>query len=649
MSQPISNFPPIIETPTTNSVPPDNSSSSNDTNAANQSPKLLNKPKPTDPDIDRSAYIPENLSSTNNTFGTPNFLQENIEKEFENLSTSAVENKNQEINASQHDDTDKDAEYLLNKGVSYYDGDGDNKNLSKAFFYLSIAAAKGNAVTQYNLGVMYWHGNGVAKDLTKAVEWFLKAAIQGDVEAQFNLGVMYEYGEGVVQDTCKAAEWYMKAAIKEHVDAQYRIGSMFFLGKGVDKDFSQAAYWIEKAANQGHIAAQVNIGSLYNEGKGVTRDLSIGAHWYERAANQGHADAQFHLGLMYYKGVGQDQDLSKAIEWYKKAADQEHSDAQFNLGLAYYKGEGVNKSFDNAIHYFSMASNKNHILASFNLGAMYFTGDGPDKDLSKAAHWFQVAAEGGLKKAQLALAEIIILSKKDNRDLYKASYWLLRSGLTDDNKTIKISLVDFSDLIALIPSTLLENKEFEKVNSLEFLKIPADARGKMGPIFAELMQANPNLTSLKAPNYVIDEDEARLIKKSLDINTGFNEVDFNYTQLGMPKNSFEKVSNIFWNSLPKFLNFEKPIKDQLFDTTKLNKTIFELRQYLQIRREEIENHPLPFFDAIPWDVLMEIGNEIIIRSLKSGFSKEATLIALDEFLLSVHADGIRQIKTIANS
>ena len=171
----------------------------------------------------------------------------------------------------------------------------------------------------------------------------------------------------------------------------------------------------------------------------------------------------------------------------------------------------------------------------------------------------------------------------------------------------------------------------------------------MGPIFAELMQANPNLTSLKAPNYVIDEDEARLIKKSLDINTGVNEVDFNYTQLGMPKNSFEKVSNIFWNSLPKFLNFEKPIKDQLFDTTKLNKTIFELRQYLQIRREEIENHPLPFFDAIPWDVLMEIGNEIIIRSLKSGFSKEATLIALDEFLLSVHADGIRQIKTITNS
>jgi hypothetical protein len=46
---------------------------------------------------------------------------------------------------------------------------------------------------------------------------------------------------------------------------------------------------------------------------------------------------------------------------------------------------------------------------------------------------------------------------------------------------------------------------------------------------------------------------------------------------------------------------------------------------------------------------MELGNEIIIRSLKSGFSKEATLIAPDEFLLFVHAVGIRQIKTITDS
>ena len=91
----------------------------------------MNKPKSTDPDIDRSAYIPENLSSTNNTFGTPNFLLENIEKVFENLSISAGVNKNQEINASQHDDTatplDKGFKKIQMKLLS-----GMTKRLNKA-------------------------------------------------------------------------------------------------------------------------------------------------------------------------------------------------------------------------------------------------------------------------------------------------------------------------------------------------------------------------------------------------------------------------------------------------------------------------------------------------------------------------------------
>ena len=687
MSRPISKHSPIIETPDQKTVPSDSSTSSKDTQPKSQAPQLLNKRKTTDPDTDRSSYTAENSSSTISSVDTPNEQQEEMERRFKDLSISNGQKKAPEINASQHDDIAKDPEYLFNVGLSYYEGeeDGDNQNSTKAFFYLSMAAAQGHANAQYNLGVMYWHGNGIAKDLTKAAEWMLKAAAQGKMDAQFNLGVMYEYGEGVVQDSSKAAEWYLKAAIKEHSLAQYRIGAMFYVGHGVDKDFREAANWFEKAANQGHIAAQVNIGSLYNEGKGVIKDLSKGANWYERAANQGHADAQFHLGFMYENGDGIDQNLSKAAEWYKKAADQEHSDAQFylglmyengdglgkdlskaaewcikaaekghsdaqfNLGLMYYRENGLGKDLSKAAHFFQMAAERGQNDAQINLGVMYYTGDGLGKDLSKAAHFFQMAAEGGSRKAQLAVAELIIFNDKDNRDLYKAAYWLLRSGLSDDKKTIKISLEGFSDLIALIPSALFESKEFVKVKSIEFLKIPVEARGRMGPIFAELMRSNPNLTSLKAPNYVIDEDEAHLIKKSLEINTGFNEVNLDYTQLDTPKNSYEKAKKMFWNSLPQFFNFEKSIKTQLLETTKINQTIFELRQYLQKRREEIENRSLPFFDAIPWDVLMEIGNEIIIRSLKSGFSKEATLIALDEFLLSVHADGIRKNKTITNS
>jgi len=46
---------------------------------------------------------------------------------------------------------------------------------------------------------------------------------------------------------------------------------------------------------------------------------------------------------------------------------------------------------------------------------------------------------------------------------------------------------------------------------------------------------------------------------------------------------------------------------------------------------------------------MQLGDEIIINSLKRGFSEKATQTALDEFLLSVHADGIRVNKVLTNS
>ena len=104
-----------------------------------------------------------------------------------------------------------------------------------------------------------------------------------------------------------------------------------------------------------------------------------------------------------------------------------------------------------------------------------------------------------------------------------------------------------------------------------------------------------------------------------------------------------------YETFPKIFNYEKPIKTQLQETVRVNQTIFELRHYLQRRRDEIEMRPLPIFNAIPWDVLMQLGDEIIINSLKRGFSKKVTQAALDEFLLSVHAGGVRVNKTLTNS
>ena len=535
-------------------------------------------------------------------------------------------------------------------GDFYILGLGVDQNSSEAFEWHLKAALQGHAVAQFNVGEMYNQGEGVDQHSSKAFEWYFKAALQGHAVAQFNVGEMYDQGEGVDQNSREAFGWYMKAAQQGYKEAQFELGKVYKLGKGVDQNSNEAFDWYLKAAKQDHVNAQFNLGLMYYQGKGVDKNISEAFGWYLKAALQGHAVAQFNVGVMYDQGKGVYKNSSEAFGWSLKAAQQGYKEAQFNVGLMYYQGKGVDKNSEEAIKWFQMAAVQGEAAAQFILGSMYKDGDGKNKDLVKAADWLLKAAEANLQKAQLALAKFNVMHKTGSQDLFNAVYWLLRSGLSADKTILSISLEDFSEVIALIPSALNEYKEFAKVSSIEFTKIPKEVQGKMGPIFAELMQSNSNLTSLKAPNYVIDDNEAQLIKKSLDINTDFNEVALNYTQLDNAKSSFDNIKKMVWNTLPNFLKFDNSIKKQLLDAIKFNQTIFELRNHLKKRRDKIEEFPLPiFFDAIPWDILMKLGDEIIIRSLKSGFSKEATLIALDEFLLSVHADGIRINKAITNS
>ena len=102
------------------------------------------------------------------------------------------------------------------------------------------AAKQGKAEAQYNLGVMYYNGQGVNKDYSKAVYWYTKAAEQGGAEAQFKLGLMYNNGLGVNEDYTKAVYWHTKAAEQGGAEAQYILGLMYYEGHGVNKDYTKA-------------------------------------------------------------------------------------------------------------------------------------------------------------------------------------------------------------------------------------------------------------------------------------------------------------------------------------------------------------------------------------------------------------------------
>ena len=87
---------------------------------------------------------------------------------------------------------DKDCQLAL--GISYYTGQGINKDLTQAAVWLEKAAAQGSADAQTMIGECYLHGNGVKQDLRKAYEWLLKAAKQNDAIAQYLVGEFHYNG-----------------------------------------------------------------------------------------------------------------------------------------------------------------------------------------------------------------------------------------------------------------------------------------------------------------------------------------------------------------------------------------------------------------------------------------------------------------------
>lgn len=155
----------------------------------------------------------------------------------------------------------------------------------------------------YCIGMSYYLGEGVEKDMVKAVAWFRRAAEHAEqsrtpsphgVLAMLMLGSCYEDGVGVKMDVVGAVKWYRKAAefeyLKESSAAMLMLGVCYENGKGVEKDAGEAVKWYWKAAEKGNATAMINLGNCYCIGEGVERDFNEAATWWRKAEVLGSPD-----------------------------------------------------------------------------------------------------------------------------------------------------------------------------------------------------------------------------------------------------------------------------------------------------------------------------------------------------------------------
>lgn len=162
-------------------------------------------------------------------------------------------------------------------------GQAPNGGPSVQKLTLEAAAAKGEAVAQFQLGLSHLEAgrNG------QAVRLIRLAANQNQAAAQYRLGKLYEAGVGVQANPRTAVEYLEQAASGGNRIAMHDLGHYYATGVIGPADIGRAVGWFEKAAKRGVLDSQFNLGVLYQGGSGVPKDIVQSYIWYAVAGGQG--------------------------------------------------------------------------------------------------------------------------------------------------------------------------------------------------------------------------------------------------------------------------------------------------------------------------------------------------------------------------
>ena len=120
--------------------------------------------------------------------------------------------------------------------------------------YLTEEADKGDIVSQNNLGYLFLDGSNeydIPKDVDKAIYYLSAAAAQGQVNAMTTVGWVYFTGEhGAPQNNDEAIYWNQKASDAGFTIASYNIGLFYYSGlAGLEQDLIMARkYWLLSAS-----------------------------------------------------------------------------------------------------------------------------------------------------------------------------------------------------------------------------------------------------------------------------------------------------------------------------------------------------------------------------------------------------------------
>lgn len=364
---------------------------------------------------------------------------------------------------------DNDAESMWHLYVSYKNGNGVEKDFTKAMIWLEKAVSENYSRALLEMALYYFKGDVVEKNLQKAEELCKLAITTGNRGSVDLLKLIEEnlYGtdngyaqyisfildEGIKYNDAAlvaaydyyvklndekyyniALDYLKKACANKNPISYFKMGSIFYNGElGIETNIEKAyQYWLEGVQN-GDISSMIMIGNAYIRGEHLQRNVELGIKYLDKAASSGNEIAALDLAKYYLFGFYLDRDIDKSVQYYKKAADLGNAEAQNEIATYYLQGSnGFTKDENKAFELLEMATKKGYSPAQHNISLCYYNGWGTVIDIDKAVYWCEKAASNGNQDAIKNLDILKSINAESNNFDIKDGVLISYNGCADN-------------------------------------------------------------------------------------------------------------------------------------------------------------------------------------------------------------------------
>ena len=375
------------------------------------------------------------------------------------------------------------AKAAVKLGAIYYEGNGVEKNLGKAFDLWSRNIEALDAKTTLNLADMYRDGNVTEKNLARAFSLYVKAPHQ---QAEKRIMEIFDQGVDLPEYTRFAAEYYVRRFENGQDDLLTKIISLYAslgdeenlkkyqliaaqkgdrtlaaaLGKELFRTDRSAAYPLLSSADADtDPEIPFMLAKIRESGEGAAKDVKAARALYEKAAEAGYDPAVRGLADLLRQSTKKTE-RSRAFALYTSLAEKGDADSRYQVAKMLDEGIGTEPDAARAFALLTELAESGYPAALMDIAEAYRAGSGCGRDLERATKFASRAVAAKADGAKKLLDELKVEREKEieaeKQAILDAAVAACENDATGEAELKVAQLYEAGEVVERSPEKVLE-------------------------------------------------------------------------------------------------------------------------------------------------------------------------------------------------